>query len=206
MDKIVVTPDDIDKINELYEGEKGLSPKILRIPIDDVEILYGDMSARVYHKDGKFTIYVEVERKKKGKIILKKETDGSFVFTKNTLNIGNAIDNKDFADQIIALYLSIMVYMVDGGFEEVDVTESNGNITNESHKLLKGNVKTRIAPRKTYITRKRYRKKPNGGHHASHQGEFSVRGHYRHYKSGEVVWIEPFVKGTGVKKDKTYKL
>ena len=43
------------------------------------------------------------------------------------------------------------------------------------------------------------------GGHASPSGVFSVRGHYRHYKSGKVVWIAEFKKGEGPKKRKTYK-
>jgi hypothetical protein len=33
--------------------------------------------------------------------------------------------------------------------------------------------------------------------------EFQVRGHYRHYKSGKVVFIKAFEKGKGLKKKKT---
>lgn len=35
---------------------------------------------------------------------------------------------------------------------------------------------------------------------------FSVRGHFRTYSSGKTVWIKPFVKGVGNRKDKNYKL
>lgn len=36
--------------------------------------------------------------------------------------------------------------------------------------------------------------------------EFGVRGHYRHYKSGKVVWIQPYTrcKGRGEGRDRTY--
>ena len=44
------------------------------------------------------------------------------------------------------------------------------------------------------------------GHHASPKGIFTVRGHFRHYKSGKEIWIEQFQKGTGEKRQKTYKL
>jgi hypothetical protein len=44
------------------------------------------------------------------------------------------------------------------------------------------------------------------GSHASPQGVFTVRGHFRHYKSGKVVWVQSFEKGTGKNKPKTYKL
>ena len=44
------------------------------------------------------------------------------------------------------------------------------------------------------------------GSHASPKGTFTVRGHYRHYASGKVVWIAEYKKGTGKKKAKTYKI
>lgn len=44
------------------------------------------------------------------------------------------------------------------------------------------------------------------GSHASPRGIFTVRGHYRHYKSGKVVWVAEYKKGTGKQKGKTYKI
>ena len=35
---------------------------------------------------------------------------------------------------------------------------------------------------------------------------FSVRGHYRHYKSGKVVYIQPYEKNAGKEKDKRNKV
>lgn len=35
---------------------------------------------------------------------------------------------------------------------------------------------------------------------------FSVRGHYRHYKSGKVVFVQPYEKNTGKEKDKRNKI
>ena len=34
---------------------------------------------------------------------------------------------------------------------------------------------------------------------------WTVRGHYRHYASGKVVYVKPYTKGTGKKTAKTYK-
>ena len=44
------------------------------------------------------------------------------------------------------------------------------------------------------------------GSHASPRGIFTVRGHYRHYKSGKVVWVSEYKKGTGKREGKTYKV
>ena len=35
---------------------------------------------------------------------------------------------------------------------------------------------------------------------------WSVRGHYRHYKSGKTVYIDPYMKGNGKTIPKEYKL
>lgn len=45
-------------------------------------------------------------------------------------------------------------------------------------------------------------------HHRKPDHEFSVRGHYRHYKSGKVVWIPEHQRcvGKGKERDKIYKV
>lgn len=35
----------------------------------------------------------------------------------------------------------------------------------------------------------------NAGHHRSPEGVFSVRGHFRKYQSGKVIWIDEYLKG-----------
>lgn len=37
-----------------------------------------------------------------------------------------------------------------------------------------------------------------------HTESFGVRGHYRHYKSGKVVWVSPYVKGNGGRSDREF--
>ena len=44
------------------------------------------------------------------------------------------------------------------------------------------------------------------GHHASPACSFTVRGHFRHYKSGKTVWIAEYRKGSGRSRGKTYKI
>ena len=38
------------------------------------------------------------------------------------------------------------------------------------------------------------------------ESAFSVRGHYRHYKSGKVVYVHPYEKNAGKEKDKRNKV
>ena len=43
-------------------------------------------------------------------------------------------------------------------------------------------------------------------HHNSPSYAFTVRGHFRHYKSGKIVWIKEFTKGEGTTSEKEYRL
>ena len=52
-----------------------------------------------------------------------------------------------------------------------------------------------------------YEKHVNHNRHNITCERWDVKGHFRHYKSGKVVYIEPFEKGKGKeKKDKEYRL
>lgn len=56
---------------------------------------------------------------------------------------------------------------------------------------------------------------PDGARHTNpdklsrqkHTDSWGVRGHQRHLRNGEVVWVKPYIKGTGAtRKQKTYKI
>ena len=52
-----------------------------------------------------------------------------------------------------------------------------------------------------------YQKGPsNRTEFVRHCEAWSVRGHFRHYKSGKTIYISPFQKGSGRLKDTTYKI
>lgn len=58
----------------------------------------------------------------------------------------------------------------------------------------------------TYIFRRAGTGTPQEGHHRSPEGVFTVRGHYRKYKTGKTIWIKEYKKGTGRELERTYKL
>jgi hypothetical protein len=39
------------------------------------------------------------------------------------------------------------------------------------------------------------------GHHRSPEGVFEVRGHFRKYKNGKIIWIDSYLKGTDKEED-----
>lgn len=110
---------------------------------------------------------------------------------------------KDDLQSVLTVYCSLMALMT---YAVPPESEQTRTVHKESHKPTRAKI---AKPQKhiTYIIRH-----SNGtilaaprGSHASPTGVFTVRGHFRHYKSGKVVWIAEYRKGEGKKKKKTYK-
>lgn len=116
--------------------------------------------------------------------------------------------SKENRQAVLTVYCSVMALIVFGKFT-VDVgqnaarkKESRPTKPTKSHKRSQRNGVTYIL-----CTTDNELQMMAKGSHRSPRGSFSVRGHYRHYKSGKVVWIDEYQKGTGkAKKGKTYKL
>lgn len=130
---------------------------------------------------------------------------GALVGTKSNLKI-----TKDSFQSVITVYCSLMALMVYGNestsmHSELESEEIKGAV----HKTAPRPSNTRKSnSTTTYIIRNangRIQVIPRGSH-AKPSGQFTVRGHYRHYKSGKVIWIAEYRKGTGSNKPKTYKI
>ena len=109
---------------------------------------------------------------------------------------------------VLTVYCSVMALIVFGKFT-VDIDQntarkmkSQPTKPTKSHKRSKRNGVTYIlnaTGNEPQMMVKGSRRSP--------RGSFSVRGHYRHYKSGKVVWIAEYKKGSGKhQKGSTYKL
>lgn len=111
------------------------------------------------------------------------------------------------------LYLTIMALMIFGNEYDKPVVNNDNDKekpqSNKNNKKKKTNKKKPLSEGITYII-----KTSSGepcikrqGSHAKPSGQFGVRGHYRHYENGKVIWIKEYVKGKGKEvKNKTYKL
>lgn len=53
---------------------------------------------------------------------------------------------------------------------------------------------------------RKYSKHINHNKHHIKQERWDVKGHFRHYKNGKVVYVKPYEKGKGRKKEREYKL
>lgn len=109
---------------------------------------------------------------------------------------------------VLTVYCSVMALIVYGR-ETVDMPEPKPrNKPNSPHKPHKPSKKPK--PKGTTYILTRVGNEPHmriQGTHSSPRGQFSVRGHYRHYKNGKVVWIDEYRKGVGKKKkNTTYKV
>lgn len=127
--------------------------------------------------------------------------DGMWASTRNRMQVG-----RDDLQAVLTVYCSVMALMA-YGLREVEPQDATPHEPGPKPSPSKRPTK-RKSKRTTYILRS-----INGalsavprGSHASPRGIFIVRGHYRHYKSGKVVWVSEYQKGTGKRKGKTYKL
>lgn len=115
--------------------------------------------------------------------------------------------NQENKQTVLTVYCSTMALLVFGN-GTIDIPEEEDIPKEKLHTKSKNKPKKVKHNGVTYILN-RSGKKPRimvKGSHNSPSGTFSVRGHYRHYKNGKVVWISEYTKGSGKKKDKTYKV
>jgi len=124
---------------------------------------------------------------------------GMWASTRNRMKVG-----RDDLQAVLTVYCSVMALMAYGRREP----EPREALAPKPKSSPSKRPTKRKSKRTTYILRS-----INGalsavprGAHASPRGIFTVRGHYRHYKSGKVVWVSEYKKGTGKMRRKTYKV
>lgn len=140
---------------------------------------------------------------------------GSVVFEYNILGFYSVIKSdakklkEDDVQSIATVYASTMAIMSFGGQVALPEKEKKQSAT---HKTAKSNKKSSTNKNKssgiTYILKRQGNDAQlvRKGSHARPEGTFSVRGHFRHYKNGRVIWIAEYVKGSGKDTYKNYRL
>ena len=219
MDKIVIKSEDLDPLFEWRDKHLDL---VLRCPcpLKAVEIhvepgpedeLESPFFLRcIREKPNRLRLYLgSVGDRANGYFLLEHLPNGKWLHLKDTIKGANfQPDKKGFGDSVVAVYATLMALMVYASEFELPALE--GDI-----------IPPEIKPRKKHKAGKK--KPPSGvvyilrrkrssisivrhGAHASPSGIFTVRGHWRRYKNGNVIWISEYKKGTGNRKKKTYKL
>lgn len=203
MDKIILHSQDVETLLKWRDQNKELIRRnpapfkgiILEFPDTNINI-------KAYNDAGKLSFYLQVNGEKAGKISGLQLAGGLFQEKKNTTKL-----EKDNVQSIITVYASLMAFIV---YHDPAPAPAAAPPDPRQDKPKKAG-KARQQRQKSSITYI-FKHSSSGprlqrrGQHASPAGAFSVRGHYRHYKNGKTVWIRPYNKGTGGKKDKTYKL
>ncbi len=195
MDRILLKREDIEGILAWRDRNKELVREA-PAPLKAVEIVSKVNGVRVkaFRAGRKLTLYVYHEEKSIGKIVFM-FTNGLAVVLKNSTSL-----RRDQWESVLTIYCSLMAFMT---YEQPEVIAAEDTEVKAHTPTSRKAVKRE---RNTYILRYKREYIPKGGHHASPKGIFTVRGHYRRYKSGKVVWINEYRKGEGDKKAKTYRL
>ena len=210
MNKIVLNTDDIfylfdwrDKHNEMVR--EGL------VPIKDIEIeINREMTIKAYRKEDKLTEYIYNRNKSVGKINFTLLSNGMWKINRHQIELALP-DKKDFIESCLSIYGTIMAFFVYGNTPPTETVKSTNIATTKANKSNSNNKKSKAnkkQPSVTYIL-KNYngeRKFTTANSHKSPQGQFDVRGHYRHLSNGNVIWINQYTKGNGKKNNTTYKV
>lgn len=198
MDKVLLTQDDV---KALFDWAKENKPLIhtMPMPLKAVEIafVYFDLRIKGIREGRWLTLYAHKGYQKICKVVFEIRYDGMLIKRK-----GDTVLARDSFNDILTCYCALMAYMV---YEKPELVKAEPRQVQQETKTKKRD-KVYSKDRVTYILKRRVIRPSLGGHHASPKGIFTVRGHYRRYKSGKVVWIQEFKKGEGKKKSKTYKM
>lgn len=201
MDKIRLSTEDIDFILRWRDEHKDLV-RLGMSPLKVVKIVCFESGYTITAvREGKLLNFgINQNGRSLGKLVFEMLGNGMCSLVKNTTQF----QNED-RQAVLTVYSSAMALLT---FGRATIQQNESDVRKVApHKPKKTQKKSK---RKgyTYIL-SRSGKEPKlmaKGIHSSPSCTFSVRGHYRHYKSGKVIWIAEFTKGSGKKKDKTYKV
>lgn len=200
MDKVELSNRDIEELlswRDQHIAEVRSHPA----PLKAVEIVCKESGFTIkgIRKNDDLRLYLGRGGRSLGYTEFRRRIDGMWVSGKNRMKA-----TQDMVQSVLTVYCSLMALMVSG----MEPSEGEEPVERQrEHKPSKSQPK-RSSKRTTYILRRAggaILVAPSGSHR-SPSGTFTVRGHFRHYKSGKVVWIAEYKKGTGKKKPKTYKL
>lgn len=207
MDRVELTIDDVYNLIE-WRDQHPAEVRSSPVPLKAVEIAIPHSGFRIkgIREDGTLRLHLSRNYEQFGNCTFTQTANGMWAATKNRTR---GVSSEDL-QSALTVYCSLMALMVYGrmesgpdpdkepsvkgnGLRPTNVTKSPTSkpVKRNTYILHRANGALRVAPR---------------GTHTSPSGIFTVRGHYRHYKSGKVIWISEYRKGEGKKKKKTYKI
>ena len=203
MDKIILYSQDVETLLKWRDNNADLVRKNAA-PFKGIMLIFPDtnIEIKVYNDAGEISFYIRINGSSAGKITGQQLPGGLFKAKKNTTKF-----KSEDIQSIITVYASLMALIVYHKPEPA-AAEAERDPLQERPKKAKSGAQRSNKKDITYIfhhssagpriQQRGKRKKP--------AGIFNVRGHYRHYKDGRTVWINPYKKGNGKEKNRTYKL
>ena len=207
VDKILLSEDDLQFVLDWRDEHKDLV-RLGANPMKAVKIVCVDSKYTITGiRDGNsLELGINHNGLSLGRITFEVMESGLCRLVKNRTKL-----TQENIQAALTVYCSVMALIVFGN-ETVDLPEPKPR---KKHSADMPKPSSKPVPKKcrnkevTYILT-RGKGQPSirpQGSHSSPRGQFSVRGHYRHYKSGKVVWVAEYRKGVGKeKKNTTYKV
>lgn len=205
MDKVIFKIKDVDALLAWRDNHPDLV-RSLPMPLKALEFIFPESgwSFKAIREKEFITFHPALHGKPVGKMKLRVCPGGKLAMVKRD----NILKGED-VETVITVYCSTMALMVYGIGSRVVDTALSPSVSQkpaEARESVSSGKKGKDARNSvTYIlraTRDGVAAIPQGSH-ASPSREFSVRGHFRHYKSGKVVWVDEYRKGTDQKKKKS---
>lgn len=205
MDKVIFKIKDVDALLAWRDNHPDLVRSLPK-PLKALEFIFPESgwSFKAIREKEFITFHPALHGKPVGKMKLRVCPGGKLAMVKRD----HILKGED-VETIITVYCSTMALMVYGnGSRVVETTPSlvvSQKPTEARESVSSGKKGKDTRNSVTYIlraTRDGVAAIPQGSH-ASPSREFSVRGHFRHYKSGKVIWVDEYRKGTDQKKKKS---
>ena len=201
MDKIRLSTADIEFILQWRDEHKDLV-RLGMSPLKAVKIVCFESGYTITAvRDGKLLNFgINQLGMSLGKLVFETLDNGMCELVKNTTKL-----QSEERQAVLTVYSSAMALLI---FGRATIRQDVRDVREIVSKKPKKASNKSKRPGYTYILG-RSGNEPHlmvKGSHSSPSGMFSVRGHFRHYKNGKVIWITEYTKGCGKKKDKTFKV
>ena len=206
MNKLILSNEDIEFLLKWRDEHKNLV-RMMVCPLNAVKIICKDSGYNItgIHENSKLTLGINHNGKSLGKMCYTVIEGGLYALTKNTTKL-----SEEDQQSCLTVYASAMALLVYGrstiNYEAGEIKREirNTKKTDKAQNKKRNNRRSGVV----YILH-REASEPTimiQGTRNGPRGEFSVRGHFRHYRDGKVVWINQYMKGTGKPIRRTYKL
>lgn len=203
MNKVILTEDDLGFLLRWRDEHKDLVRQNT-VPMKAIKIVCVDSGYTITCvREGAMLRLVVNERGAGiGNLTFEMMPNGMCRLVKNRTKLSD-----EDRQAVLTVYCSLMSLFVYGktttesDYEQKAKSEIPSTKSKKRSKKSKRNGVTYILVRSGNESQMKVK-----GSHSSPSCSFTVRGHYRHYKSGKVIWIAEYSKGTGKKKSTTYRV